>query len=108
MQAAQTRSPAEARRLVGTTSSLRHGGWLRRGWGNAWTSGPLVPTSGQLAGFARQPPSLLQLNPDLRLHADVERVLDLLHLRHQVGKVDELGAGVAAGDDNVLVGPPGA
>ncbi len=45
----------------------------------------------------------LELDPRLRLDAGAERVLDEGHVGHQVGGLDQLVLGVAAGDDDVQV-----
>jgi len=42
-------------------------------------------------------------NVDLGLDATAERVLDEGHFGHQIGRFDELGPGVAAGDDDVQI-----
>src|SRR5215207_2725634 len=42
----------------------------------------------------------------LALAADVHRVLDLRHLRHQIGGVEQLLRGIATGDDDVLGAVP--
>ena len=56
-------------------------------------------------GLSRQPgaPARLELDALLRLHARPERVLDLRHLGHEVGDLDQLVLGIAAGDDHVQV-----
>jgi hypothetical protein len=46
--------------------------------------------------------TLLPLDPLLGADALVHRVLDLLDAGHEVGELDQLGSGVAAGDDDVL------
>ena len=48
-----------------------------------------------------------ELDPLLRLHAGREMVLHSRHLGHEVGGLDQRRLGVAAGDDDVEVGPAG-
>ena len=50
----------------------------------------------------------LELDPRLRLDALLERMLDLAHLGHEVGEVDELLRRVAARDDDVRARRPRA
>src|SRR5688572_15761645 len=45
----------------------------------------------------------LKLNSLLRVNPCVERVLDLFHLRDEVGRVDQFLRGVAAGNDDMQV-----
>ena len=44
-----------------------------------------------------------KLDARLGLDAGAERVLDERHLGHEIGGLDQLGLGVAAGDDDVQV-----
>src|SRR4051794_1020547 len=82
-------------------ASSRRRGWLRR---SPWPgSAPMPPSSSRRRSWSRRSPRAgSPLDPLLRADARVHRVLDLVHLGHQVGGRDELRRGVAAGDDDVL------
>src|SRR5690348_7245862 len=70
--------------------------------GNASASVAAATIRMRLIGIV--PPALwLELDTCLRLHAGSEWMLHELHLRDKVCDVDELGLGVAAGDDDVEV-----
>src|SRR3954451_19227838 len=63
----------------------------------------MPPSSSRRRSWSRRSPRAgSPLDPLLRADARVHRVLDLVHLGHQVGGGDELCRGVAAGDDDVL------
>src|SRR5579872_4363784 len=63
------------------------------------TSEPVPANISARAGMA------LELDAGLRLHAGGEMVLHQRHLGDEVGRRDQLGLGVAAGDDDVEAGP---
>src|SRR3954465_3630128 len=45
------------------------------------------------------------LDAFLRLHAGREMMFDQVHLGDEIGRLDQLRLGVAAGDDDVQIGP---
>src|SRR3954463_11216273 len=47
----------------------------------------------------------LELDAFLRLHAGREVMLDEIHLGDEIRGLDQLGLGIAAGDDDVQIGP---
>src|SRR6516162_6495601 len=53
--------------------------------------------------LAASAPGPSELDPDLGLDAAAERVLDKGHFGYQIGRLDELGPGIAAGHDDVQV-----
>ena len=63
--------------------------------GRGSRTGPLSPGGGREAS---------EVEAGLGLEASLEGVLDLGHLRHEVGELHQLLGGVAAGEDHVHVG----
>ena len=91
--AAASSSPSRARR---SSAGVRASSRLVR-----------APSSAQrLARAVEDERGRLPLDPLLGADALVHRVLDLHDLRDEVGELEQLGRGVAAGDDDVLEAGP--
>src|ERR1700674_2689544 len=65
-----------------------------------------LPTSDPVPwNISARAATFLELDAGLRLHAGGKMVLHQRHLGDEIGRRDQIGLGVAAGDDDVQAGP---
>ena len=65
-----------------------------------------LPTSEPVPWNMKRARGHSELDACLRLHAGREMMLDRAHLGDEIGRLDQLRLGVAAGDDDMQIGAP--